>query len=161
MADGLSMSDGGDGPAEPRARCGGAQDLRMEGWGKGVNWTEEQLAIGVRKTPSRDQIRIEENIKTRTLENHKGAAPKFILALRLPHPPSLSMHGMFCGTCFLVLGAPRLDNFSSIVGYRAAALAEFRESLDDLHDPLPRHSRASNGASQLEKGSQEIPVSGG
>ena len=83
MAGGLSMSDGGDGPAEPRARCGGAQNLSMEGCGKGVNWTGEQLAIGVRKTPSRDQIRIEENIKTRTLENHKGAAPKCAPALNL------------------------------------------------------------------------------
>ena len=63
MADGLSMSDGGDGPAEPRARCSGAQNFRMEGDGKGVNWTEEQLAGGVRKYF--DQLRKEKEGRVR------------------------------------------------------------------------------------------------
>ena len=59
----MSMSDGGDGPAGPRARCGGAQNLRMEGCGKGVNWTEEQLAARARKTLPQNPATREEHGK--------------------------------------------------------------------------------------------------
>src|SRR5690349_19825568 len=88
------MSDGGDGPAGPRARSGGAQNLKMRRCGKAVNWTEEQLAIRVRKRISTDRRNGRTKArpaliqrgrarprnsntkrttnKNRTLENHKG-----------------------------------------------------------------------------------------